>query len=890
MRRSCWSIGLCLVLAGPAVATTPVRIFAVGHKQRLADAVTYQDFRDKMAAMMDAAHPARSTRVQAGVDDVASHLRPADPGAPDRALVVFPESTGLLAAFIGTRGAAARAQTSAPAAIVNLLVGYSAQHAHYTSTFPGQPTVRTLVVALTDTLYRSFYETFRDLAVAHGVYLAVSADIAPARRVEEADDPALVALLRDPDEPTRTYAYEAVEPFAVNTTFLFAPDGSLLVPDGSGGLLAAPAETGGVLRGWSDKAYLTPIEQPPPGDPAGLALAFGSVRDLEVADTPVGRLASVISKDAWMVDVNDRLAAHGANVIVQPEAFDSWAFTTAEWSPDVFKEGGFANLQQRPRWLVNVNASMTGNLFDITFDGQSALIGRRRKLPPGPLGPDNAWIGQNPETAFLAIAPWIAPDPGIADGSLTLAMRRTALAASGTALLPGSGLPCPDPLAFGACENGYREAVVWADVTLPDTPGGTVVDPVRSAPPAFAAAVRASGPEAAPVAQSAPQIAAKGKRVFVVWHEETATTLPQAYLAVSADEGQTFSAPIRVSDNPPGAVAELHPALAVRGRRLAVVWQEFAAGRNDDAGRVKLARFDARGTKLGADVRVDDDDAAGKWLPTIAFAGSDAVVAWIDERDPGPEGEALEHVYVARGAGGGASFGPSVRVDAGPPVDLSLHLDNKWSPALAARGPQVALAWVDFRNYNWDVFYTQSGDRGATFGPNVRVDDFAGFERIHQRPAVAVGRRGRVHIAWTDLRAREADTNIFADRTDDGLSFGPDTRVDDAAAGFAPDTDTPTNQWHPALAADRERLFVAWQDDRDGNPDVRFAASLDGGDTFGASERVDDTGAGASAQTRPALAVARRGNRRACYVAWEDDRDGDPDVYVARRPCGDSGP
>jgi len=884
--RTFTAVCLVAVCAGQTSAATTVRIFAVGHKQRLADAVTYQDFDDKMAAIMDATHPARSARVQAGVDDVASHVRPADPSAPD-ALVVFPESAGLLAAFIGTRGAAARAQASSAAAIVTLLGAYDPQWDYYDAKYPGQPPVRTLVLALTDTLYRSFYETFRGLAVRHGVWLAVSTDIAPARRVEATDEAALVALLRDPDEPARTYAYEAVSAFPVNTTFLFAPNGSVLVPDGAGGMLAAPEETEGVLRGWSDKAYLTPIEQPPPAPGAGLSLAFGSVRDLEVADTPVGRLASVISKDAWMVDVNDRFAAKGATVIVQPEAFDSWAFTTAEWSPDVFKEGGFANLQKYARWLANVNASMTGNLFDITFDGQTAVIGRRTKGPRGPLSADNAWVGQNPESAFLAIAPWIVPDPGIADGSLRLAMRRASLVSSGTPLLPGSGIACVDALTPGSCENGYREAVVWRDVELPDTPGATVVDPVRQAPPAFETAVLVSGPETVPTMQSAPRTAAKGKRVFVVWHQETAGTLPGVFLAVSADEGRTFAVPVRASDNAPGAVAELYPAIALRGRRLAVVWQEFAVGNDDDVGRVKLARFDVRGNKIGGDVRVDDDDAAGKWLPAVTFGASEPVVAWIDERDAGPEGEALEHVYAARATGGGTAFGPSVRIDAGAPTALSLHLDNKWSPALAARGTRVALAWTDFRDYNWDVYYAQSDDGGLSFGPNVRVDDFLGFERVNERPSVAVGRRGRVHVAWTDLRAREPDTNVFAALSDDGTTFTANARVDDAAAGFDPDTDTPTNQWHPSLAADRETVLVAWQDDREGNNDVRFAWSLDGGTTFAASERVDDTGDGVSAQTRPSLAIARRRNRRVCYVAWEDDRNGDPDVYLARRACGD---
>jgi hypothetical protein len=875
-----------LALAGP-VAAEPVRIFAVGHKQRVADVVTYQAFRDKMAALMDAGYPGRPTLVQAGVDDVASHLRPADPLAPGVALVVFPEDVGLPPALIGTRGATARAQTTSVGAIFQLLLAYGPQAAYYDTKYPGQPAVRGLGLAITDTLYRSFYETFRDLAVTHGVYLSATANIAPARRVEQATEPALVALLRDPDEPARTYAYEAVSPYPRNTTYVFAPDGSVLVPDGNGGTLPAPAATGGLLRGSTDKAYLTPIEEPPPGNNAGLALGFGPVRDQEVLDTPVGRLAIVISKDAWMVDVNDRFATKGANVVLQPEAFSEWAYAATPWQPDIFKEGGFANLQKLPEFVVNVNASMTGNFFDVTFDGQSAVLGRRRKTSPGPLGPDNAWVGQNPDTGFLAVASWIMPDPGIANPTLGLAARRGILATAGAKLLPGSGVACADTLTVGACENGYREAVVWADVDVPSGAVTAAVDPVRATPPRFGLAVRVSGVEATPVAQHAPRVAAVDRRVYVVWHEER-SGLPNVFLAVSSDRGQSFGTPIRVSDNPPGTVAELNPAIAARGRRVWVAWQEFAAGRDDDRGRIKVARFGGAGGKQGGDVRVDTGDAAGKWLPAITLAGARPVVAWIDERDVGPEGEPFEHVYAARKARRGRGFEPPVRVDAGTPVPLAAHLDNKWSPTLSAAGKTVYCGWADFRNYNWDIFLARSGDAGGTWGANVQVDDFPDFERIDERPAVAADRHGVVHVAWADLRAREPDTNVFYARsTNGGTAFGPNRQLDDSKAGFDPERDTPTNQWHPSLALDRGRLFVAWQDGRLGNDDVFFTVSTDGGNTFAPAERVDDTGTGGSEQTRPSLAIAGRRGDRMCYVAWEDDRNGDRDVYLARRACGD---
>src|SRR5206468_2930302 len=155
---------------------------------------------------------------------------------------------------------------------------------------------------------------------------------------------------------------------------------------------------------------------------------------------------------------------------------------------------------------------------------------------------------------------------------------------------------------------------------------------------------------------------------------------------------------------------------AVRGNRVFVVWQEFVSGHDDDDGRIRIARFGGHGRKRGHDVRVDDVDGAGKWMPAVTLAGRTPVVAWIDERDHGPENEPLEHVYAARGDVAGTVFGPAARVDAGTPVPLALHLDNKWAPTLVADGETVYAAWADFRNYNWDIFFARSADGGRTFG------------------------------------------------------------------------------------------------------------------------------------------------------------------------------
>ena len=859
------------MLAAPAWAG-PVRVFVVNTRLELRYAVTYADYRDKMFALVDASHPRRAELVQDGVLDVAAHLAPRDPSAPAAALVVFPEDVGLVAGLIGSRGAAARERTLSTVAFIDLLLAYQPQIDHYTERWPGLPGLAYLFLGATDTFYRAFYETFRDLAMQYSVYVAASVNVAPARRIEAADEPELVALLRDPDEAgTRPYAYEAVAPTPVNTLFVFTPDGELLVLDAQGNTILSPSTTAGVLRGALDKAYLTEIEQDP------LGLAYGAVNRLDVLETPVGRLASVTSKDAWMIDVNDRYDAKRPELIIQAEAFDSWGFQLDPWLPDGFKAGGFAQVQRNPSFLFNLTPCLLGNLFDITFDGQGAVIDKRRKPLSAPATP-HAWIGQNHDDGFVAVAPWIAADPVSQQPALSLAERRGLLVESGIALLPGSGIACAESNGPGACENGYRESILQTDLLLPDgdpaprTPGPRV--PTGFAPARFPA-LPAAGE------QRHPCLAAYGERVYVAW-EDSRDGAPSIHLGVSRDGGQTFTVH-RASDHAPGAVVERRPDIAVRrdGTEVFVVWQEFC-DRDDDCGRIQLARFDAEGRKLDADLRVDAGaDATGKWNPALVLDRSgNPLVAWIDERDRSPGGLPLEHVYVSRGRAGSTRMGRNVRVDRGAPVTAALELDNKWAPAVAAQNGSFFVAWADFRNYQWDICLSRSRT-GRAFERNRRVDDAEGFERVHDHPALATDGRGTLHAVWADRRAQDPDTDIrYARSRDGGRHFTASVVVDRAEVGLDPNSATPSNQWHPALAVFGQDVFVAWQDNRLGDNDIFFARSRDGGDSFDPDERLDDSGADPSNQYRPALAVAQGS---ALYAAWEDERFGPAAIAVARR-------
>jgi hypothetical protein len=146
-----------VILFASVTEAKTVRLFAVGYKQRVVDVTTYQTFRDKMFALVDASFPGRAALVQAGVDDVASHIQPIDAAAPGLVLVNFPEDVNLITGLIGSRGAVARTRTSSVAAISDLLTSYTPLISHYTSPFGAGHPVSDLFVAATDTFYRALY-------------------------------------------------------------------------------------------------------------------------------------------------------------------------------------------------------------------------------------------------------------------------------------------------------------------------------------------------------------------------------------------------------------------------------------------------------------------------------------------------------------------------------------------------------------------------------------------------------------------------------------------------------------------------------------------------------------------------------------------------------------
>jgi len=272
---------------------------------------------------------------------------------------------------------------------------------------------------------------------------------------------------------------------------------------------------------------------------------------------------------------------------------------------------------------------------------------------------------------------------------------------------------------------------------------------------------------------------------------------------------------------------------------------------------------------FGPNHRVNDDLGltVQKRVAAVADPSGNVYAAWQDARNGDPD------IYFAISTDGGRTFGPSKRLGGERAVGTS---QEKPAIALGSRG-EIVVVWQDDRltYMDYDIFGVVSYDRGTTFSPSVRIDD--GEQGTLQLvPSVAVDSTGTVYVVWQDFRNGGGDLRL-ARGSVNPFSFGPSVRVDDDLAGAGTQA-SPT-----VVVSSLGTVYVAYHDNRTGDANVYLAKSTDGGRSFGPSVRIDDTGASATVQGLVSLAVDPLD---VLYAVWQDAREGDFDIYFAKSTDG----
>ncbi|MBI3609344.1 MAG: exo-alpha-sialidase [Nitrospirae bacterium] len=447
--------------------------------------------------------------------------------------------------------------------------------------------------------------------------------------------------------------------------------------------------------------------------------------------------------------------------------------------------------------------------------------------------------------------------------------------------------------------SGYAGLRIAQSDGLPARQAGVETVPASLPPLTFESNRRISDYEAAhywthTFSSGGHSMAVWGDTLYAVWYD-VRNGNADVFFARSVDGGRTFGPNKRVNDDTTTSV-QYKPGIGVDAQgTIYVAWRDGRKGNAD----IFFARSTDGGKTFSKNLQLNDDrGAAYQGNPTLAVNSKGwAVVAWTDARN------GKDDIYMTVSKDQGRTFSTNRRVNDDPEATDHSHP----SVAVDAQGV-IYAAWEDFRNDNFDIYFTKSFDGGATFSANRRVNDdppSAGGSAPQISPSLALGPSGEIVVAWSDFRnsavtmpphpsatgeeqhweaARTGNADIyFARSTDGGATFSANLRLND-------DPGTAAQAFPSATANAQGVVAVAWEDFRNGDADIYLAKSPDGGKTFGPNRRVNDD-AGKADQYHPSVTLDPNGR---AYLIWTDERnnrfasrglggdDEGDDVYFAR--------
>jgi hypothetical protein len=205
-------------------------------------------------------------------------------------------------------------------------------------------------------------------------------------------------------------------------------------------------------------------------------------------------------------------------------------------------------------------------------------------------------------------------------------------------------------------------------------------------------------------------------------------------------------------------------------------------------------------------------------------------------------------------------------------INTDVGTSSQLNPSIAVdTGDNIYVVWEDFRNDNHDIYFSNSSDGGMTWlATNVIINSDVGTAGQYS-PSIAINSNGGIYVVWEDYRNGNGDI-YFANSTDGGIRWtDPNTKINNDTGSF--------DQYYPALDVDQaDNVYCVWEDNRNGDSDIYFARSTGGGASWTNSDIQINTDVTTDGQFHPDLSLDSDG---IVYVAWEDYRNGDSDIYFA---------
>jgi hypothetical protein len=336
-------------------------------------------------------------------------------------------------------------------------------------------------------------------------------------------------------------------------------------------------------------------------------------------------------------------------------------------------------------------------------------------------------------------------------------------------------------------------------------------------------------------------IATSGDSIHVVWYDNR-NWINAIYYKQSVDGGLTWGEDLRISN---GFAWAGYPCIALSGSVVHAAWCVNVGGYTE----IFYTRSNDGGNIWGEESRLTFTPRE-TINPCITVSGSFVHLVYYDFC------EGYWEIYYKRSTDEGLTWEADVRLTNDPGASLY--------SSICSSGSDIHVTWYDTRNGQQEIYYKRSTDNGLSWGADTRLTN---NNLISWFPSVGVS-GSDVYIVWSDNRDGN-DEIYFKRSTDGGLNWGADTRL----------TNNSGISWCPNLSVSGAYLFVVWVDDSDGNKEIYYKFSTDGGDNWGPDIRLTDDPAESNG-----VFISISGSK--VHVVWYDYRDGNYEIYYKRDPTG----
>lgn len=323
------------------------------------------------------------------------------------------------------------------------------------------------------------------------------------------------------------------------------------------------------------------------------------------------------------------------------------------------------------------------------------------------------------------------------------------------------------------------------------------------------------------------------------------------------------------------------PAIAATGNIVYVVWSGDVSGLNEGR-QIQFKRSFNGGIIFEGDPTGVSGGTGSATEPAIAVNGSNVYIVWSEDDVPGNEGN--PEICFAFSNNGGTTFKRDSKsfknaADIKEPCKKVIEVNGKFfnenfnlsntpkadsiCPSIAVNGSNIFVAWSEFMTSGFQIMLAQSTNGGNKFakGKVVSKTLSGGKEADALCPKLAVS-GSILYGVWMEdsLGQFEVAFKQLTGKCKDNKNKPIDCPVKNLSNSQRDSVD-------PVIAVAGKNIYVAWADKSDGDFDIYFTASHDGGKTFSEPINVSDDDVDS---LKPALAVD--GTR--VYLAWVD-YDGD---------------